>query len=152
MGLRRRGIILILWAPVAGLQIGRWGFLNGLHRTGTLPIMWVQVADIQECRVGAMSSKGCHGNGYALMKGRGQVVWEVDTKEWGYSEDHTIQVNLVLAQIKEIGVARAVLREAEGRPWYREEGVRRWFLWRSVGSRGVAGRGSAATGPARTPG
>ena len=86
------------------------------------------------------------------MKGRGQVVWEVDTREGGYSEDHTIQVDLVLAQIKEIGVARAVFREAEGRPWYREEGGWRWFLGRSVGSRGVAGRGSAATGPARTPG
>ena len=43
----------------------------------------------------------------------------------GYSEDHTIQVDLVLAQITEIGVARVVLHEAEGRPWYREEGVRR---------------------------
>ena len=77
----------------------------------------------------------------------------MDTREGGYSEDHnTIQVDLVLAQIKEIAVARAVLREAEGRPWYREEGVWWWFLGRSVGSRGVAGRGSAATGPARTPG
>ena len=61
----------------------------------------------------------------------------------GYSEDHTIQVDLVLAQIMEIGVAR---------PWYREEGVRRRFLRRSVGSRGVAGRGSAATGPRGAPG
>ena len=67
-----------------------------------------------------MSSKGCHGNGYALMKGRGQVVWEVDTRGGGYSEDHTIQVDLVSAQITEIGVARAELcRVAESRPWYR---------------------------------
>ena len=99
-----------------------------------------------------MSSKGCHGNGHALMKGRGQVMWEVDTRGGGYSEDHTIQVDLVLAQITEIGVAQAVLCEAECRPWYREEGVQRWFLGRSVGSRGVAGRGSAATGPTGAPG
>ena len=125
MGLRRRGIKLILWVPVAG---------------------------IHECRVGAMSSKGCHGNGHTLMKGRGQVMWEVDTRGGGYSEDHTIQVDLVLAQITEIGVAQAVLCEAECRPWYREEGVQRWFLGRSVGSRGVAGRGSAATGPTGAPG
>ena len=44
MGHRRRGIKLILWVPVAG---------------------------IHECRVVAMSSKGCHGNGHALMEGRG---------------------------------------------------------------------------------
>ena len=79
-----------------------------------------------------MSSKGCHGNGYALRKGRGQVVWEVDTRGGGYSEDHTVQVDLVLAQITEIEMARAVLREAEGRPGYQEEGVRRWFLGQSV--------------------
>ena len=125
MGLRRKGIMLILGAPVAG---------------------------IQECRVGAMSSKGCHGNGHALMKGQGQVVWEVDTRGGGYSEDHTIQVDLVLAQITEIGVARVVLCEAECHPWYREEGVQRWFLGRSVGSRGVAGCGSAATSPMGAPG
>ena len=58
----------------------------------------------------------------------------------------------MLAQITEIGVAQAVLCEAECRPWYREEGVQRWFLGRSVGSRGVAGRGSAATGPTGAPG
>ena len=40
----------------------------------------------------------------------------------GYSEDHTIQVDLVVAQITEIGVAQAVLCEAQCRPWYREEG------------------------------
>ena len=70
----------------------------------------------------------------------------------GYSEDHTIQVDLVLAQITEIGVARVVICKTEFRPWYREEGVRRRFLRRSVGSRGVAGRGSAATGPTGSPG
>ena len=80
------------------------------------------------------------------------MMWEVDTRGGGYSEDHTIQVDLVLAQITEIGVARVVLCEAECRPWYREEGVQRWFLGRSVGSRGVAGRGSAATGPTGAPG
>ena len=58
----------------------------------------------------------------------------------------------MLAQIKEIGVARVVLCEAECRPWYREEGVQRWFLGRSVGSRGVAGCGSAATSPMGAPG
>ena len=58
----------------------------------------------------------------------------------------------MLAQITEIGVARVVLCEAECRPWYREEGVQRWFLGRSVGSRGVAGRGSAATSPMGAPG
>ena len=102
MGLLRQGIMLILWAPVAGMQIGRWGFV-GLRRKGIMPILGAPVAGIQECRVGAMSSKGCHGNGHALMKGRGQVVWEVDTRGGGYSEDHTIQVDLVLAQITEIG-------------------------------------------------
>ena len=70
----------------------------------------------------------------------------------GYSEDHTIQVDLVVAQITEIGVARAVLCKAECRPRYREKGVRWRFLGRSVGSRRVAGRGSAATGPAEAPG
>ena len=71
----------------------------------------------------------------------------------GYSEDYTCQVDLVLAQVTGIGVARAVLCKAECCLWYREEGVQQRFLgqpvmlgW-SVGSRGVAGRGSAATGP-----
>ena len=49
----------------------------------------------------------------------------------GYSEDHTIQMDLVLTQITEIRVARVVLREGEGPPWYREEGIRlrfpRWW-------------------------
>ena len=125
MGLRRRGIKLILWVPVAG---------------------------IHECRVVAMSSKGCHGNGHALMKGRGTGDVGGGYQGRGVQRDHTIQVDLVLAQITEIGVARAVLCEAECRPWYREEGVQRWFLGRSVGSRGVAGRGSAATGPTGAPG
>ena len=96
--------------------------------------------------------RGATATSSPLMTGRGEVVWqlvwELCIMGGGYSEDHTIQVDLELAQISEIGVARAVLLEAEGRPWYREEGVRR----RSVGSRGVAGRGSAATGPARAPG
>ena len=40
----------------------------------------------------------------------------------GYSEDHTIQVDLVLTQITEIRVARVVLREGEGPPWWDPEG------------------------------
>ena len=43
----------------------------GLRRKGIMLILGVPVAGIHECRVGAMSSKGCHGNGHALMKGRG---------------------------------------------------------------------------------
>ena len=42
----------------------------------------------------------------------------------GYSEDHTIQVDLVLAQNTETGVARAVLCKVECRSWYREAGAR----------------------------
>ena len=127
----------------------------GLRRKGIMLILGVPVAGIHECRVVAMSSKGCHGNGHALMKGRGT------SNVGGGYQGRGVQrgpyysggpCHIVLAQITEIGVARVVLCEAECRPWYREEGVQRWFLGRSVGSRGVAGRGSAATGPTGAPG
>ena len=86
-----------------------------------MPILRFQVEGFRVCKDG--SAKGCHGNGLTLMTGRGEVVWELvwDLRSMGgeYSEDHTIQVDLVVAQNMEIGVAREVLREAECRPWYR---------------------------------
>ena len=129
--------------PVNGFHDDRQvGFPQGAPQTGTMPILRVQVAGFREWTDG--SSKGCHCNGHTLMKGRGELVSELCIMGGGYSQDHTIQVDLV--------VARAVLCQAECRPWYREEGVRRRFLGRSVGSRRVAGRGFAATGPAGAPG
>ena len=119
-----------------------------------MPILRVAVAGFQVWKDG--SAKGCHSNWLTLTTGRGEVVcelvWELCIMGGGYSEDHTIQVDLVLAQITEIVVARAVLCEAECLPWHWEEGVRRRFLRLSVGSRGVAGCDSAATGPTGAPG